>query len=741
MNRLIAPAALFALAAPAFGQDETAPFDMSPETPALAAAAVPEGPRASRAEAPAARRYILPAARLRMEGEYASRSWQVWLTPAEAAEAKVQIAYRSAILVAPEASRLRLSVNGVKLADDPVKAPERPAEISAVIPAGVLKPGPNVFTLETEQRHRTDCTPESTYELWTEFDAGRSFLSFSRPGATRLGALEDIRAVGVGPTGATRVAILAPDLAAPEVEARALGIAQALALASAMPNTSFTIAAEADDAFRAAELKVVLGDAGAIGSFTGKGDFVQSPEFGPVLAVEGSAAEMARIAALAAPGDPAAPVVNTAAWRLPDPPMITGPARIPLADLGAPTREFAGRRASVEFQVALPADFYASAYGEARLLLDAAYSAKVLPGSRIDVLVNGQLASTLPITSAGGAILRHLPIDVTMRHLRPGPNLIRIEAVTRTAADVACLPGASAAGEPRLALFGTSEFVMPAFARIGRRPDLAATAGMGYPFAGGEPPAALVLKGDRPAALSAAATVLGKIAQAAGAPAPFRLAEAATGGDAMIVGPAPAIAAETFALLGVEAGALVDWRPQPEGETAPAADQPSLDAWRGAINRGFWMRPIEAVARGFSDDAGAIGDSFGAVAPFAPATGASFLIAQGLNAAGDGSLTLVTAPTPDLLRRGAADATREELWAQVAGRATAIDASSGAVDIAPALGAELVPTQPWSLQNLRLIGANWMSSNTLVFAAALTAGCILLGLATAGLLAKLGRRG
>ena len=128
MNRLIAPAALFAFAAPPCGQEGSPPCSMSPEAPALAAAAVPEGPRTVRAESPAARRYILPAARLRMEGEYASRSWQVWLTQAEVAEAKVQIAYRSAILVAPEASRLRLIINGVKLADDPVKAPERPAE-------------------------------------------------------------------------------------------------------------------------------------------------------------------------------------------------------------------------------------------------------------------------------------------------------------------------------------------------------------------------------------------------------------------------------------------------------------------------------------------------------------------------------------------------------------------------------------------------------------------------------------
>ena len=102
--------------------------------------------------------------------------------------------YRSALMTAPEASRLRISVNGRPLADYPIKAPERLAELSAVLPAGLLRPGPNVFTIETEQRHRTDCTEASTYDLWTEIDAGRTFLSFPAAGAGRLTALGDIRA-------------------------------------------------------------------------------------------------------------------------------------------------------------------------------------------------------------------------------------------------------------------------------------------------------------------------------------------------------------------------------------------------------------------------------------------------------------------------------------------------------------------------------------------------------------------
>ncbi len=65
----------------------------------------------------------------------------------------------------------------------------------------------------------------------------------------------------------------------------------------------------------------------------------------------------------------------------------------------------------------------------------------------------------MPITSRNGGIFRHLPIRVTMRHLRPGPNRIDLEAVLMTRADTVCAPGATALAEPRFegCLFGNGE--------------------------------------------------------------------------------------------------------------------------------------------------------------------------------------------------------------------------------------------------------------------------------------------
>lgn len=129
--------------------------------------------------------------------------------------------------------------------------------------------------------------------------------------------------------------------------------------------------------------------------------------------------------------------------------------RIALSELGIESAEFGGRRFRNEFYIGMPADFYASAYGEASLLLDAAYSSQVLPGSHIDIYVNDEIASTVPISNNGGGIFRHLPIKVTMRHFKPGPNKVTIEAVLMTAQDQACAPGAPASATPRFALFDT----------------------------------------------------------------------------------------------------------------------------------------------------------------------------------------------------------------------------------------------------------------------------------------------
>ena len=145
------------------------------------------------------------------------------------------------------------------------------------------------------------------------------------------------------------------------------------------------------------------------------------------------------------------------------------------------------------FTLAVPPDFYAASYGQARLLLDAAFTAAVLPGSSINVYVNGNIAATMPLIERNGAVLDGLPIEVTMRHLQPGLNEVSVEAQLLTQQDEACLPGASSDDTPRFAIFDTSQFVVPDYGRIAQYPNLAATSGTGYPYGLAEEPVALIV--------------------------------------------------------------------------------------------------------------------------------------------------------------------------------------------------------------------------------------------------------
>ena len=176
--------------------------------------------------------------------------------------------------------------------------------------------------------------------------------------------------------------------------------------------------------------------------------------------------------------------------------------------------EFSGSAIPSRFYIGLPGDFYSDAYGEATLYLDAAYTGDVLPGSHIDVYANGFIAANVPLTSADGDILQHLPIKVAMTHLRPGVNVISLEAVLDTEADAVCAPGATAGGPDRFVLFDTSEFFMPGFGRIDRWPNLAALVGTGLPYAESEVPVPIVLGRAGAETYGAALTFLSRVRSA-----------------------------------------------------------------------------------------------------------------------------------------------------------------------------------------------------------------------------------
>lgn len=711
------------------------------------------------------RRYLIPYPSLSLTGEADERAWSIYLTPAQAAAgSRLTFAYQNAIVVAPEASVLSVFVNGKLVGEGPVQAAEERRHRSYAIPADLLRTGSNEIRFRVRQRHRTDCTIQSTYELWTEIASETAFISFEAGGAGALTTIEDIEAIGHDGAGRTHFNVVVPALEQPSRAAPLMRLAQGLALLGHMPTQTIAFRQDMPELGEAGELTVLAGTVSELAPLLGSlpteattgplASFLRTDrDQTPVLVVTGpdwTAVEKSIDVIAKATDRPAGvarDVIDTERWRLPETPLVASGKRLAFSELGIDTREFSGRRLKTAFTVAVPADFYADAYGEARIFLDAAYTDAVRPGSRIDVYVNGSIASTVPLGSSRGTILDHLPISVTLRHFHPGANLIEMEAVLLTEADTVCAPGSPASSDARFALFDTSEFEMPDFARIARRPDLAATAGTAYPYIGNARPVAFYLDRADADTLSTAGTLLARLAVAGGRPLPVDMITsplAAGDREAVFIGAMPQLPRPVLTQAGIETGSQVSW-----GRASDLASgghtKVALQQWQTRLKGGgTWQSTIlgfeEWIKERFDISLSSLRLIPRAEPAFAPPDSATLLLAQAANPSGDATWTVVTAPSPKLLREGVSAIVDVSRWGGIAGHVAIYEPATDKVTAIPATHLDFVETRAPSLWNYRLIAANWLSTNILFYAMLLASLAVLLGLATAGLLAKLGRR-
>ena len=753
---------------------QAVPFDMSGERPAVETkpAAGENKPVTKETKQPeqkaatpdlSARRYIIPASSLLLEGEYDSQSFPVFLTKQQAAStAFISLGYSNAVVVAPESSELTVIVNDVTVGEVPVQSAEGTKDIRFDLPAGLLRPGVNRVTFQTRQRHRTDCTIRSTYDLWTALDPARTFLNVPVEAGSGLLSVDDIAAIGLGPTGQTKFLMVAPEMGQPAATNALMRLSQGLALMARMPNQTFEVMDALPAKTGAGELAVLIGTAGdlapllpalpASAQSSAVATFVDAPAGDrKVFVVSGPdwRAIDGAVEGMVAPVDRPLGVMREALSvrqrNATDMPLLTGETSLSFATLGVRTGEFTGRRFRTGFDVGVPSDFYADAYGEAMLLLDAAYSSEVQPGSHIDVYVNGNIATTVPITNRNGGIFRHLPIRVTLRHFRPGPNRIDIETVLLTQADKICAPGASALEEPRFALFDSSELLMPRFARMAQLPNLAALSGTGFPYNGQVDPTALYLDRLDADTLSASATFLGKMAVASG-----RALQVRPEASALAIGERNAILVGTISQL----PPLVLEQTHIAGESASSwgaaagggqqnATQDAFNEWQSRVRGGSWRGQISAFEAWLQDTFDISLSSLrllpGAEEEVTPGDDRRFLVAQGDSPDQSGTWTVLSAPTGADLRAGMEAVAQEERWRQLAGYISLDGKAAETLDTRPVSSARFVATQPLGFANMRLVAANWLSSNILAYAVVFCLLSILLGIATSGLLRRFGR--
>jgi hypothetical protein len=456
-------------------------------------------------------------------------------------------------------------------------------------------------------------------------------------------------------------------------------------------------------------------------------------------------------------------VIDTTPVILPLVPLLEGGERLSLAQLGIGTEEFSGRRFRSRFYIGLPGDFYSDAYGEATLYLDAAYTGEVLPGSNIDIYVNGFIAANVPLTSDDGDILQHLPIKVAMTHLRPGVNVIDIDAVLDTEADFICAPGTTAGGPDRFVLFDTSEFFMPSFGRVERWPDLSALAGAGLPYARSEEPVPIVLGRANGETYGAALTFLSRLAVSAARVIPVEMGrpDALGGQPAIFIGALGQFSAPTVTEFGVADTARAKWDEPIRSPTAvvtvdidPSTVVPNAfgdsTATEGVYNRwqnelvspsglrGRWLEFERWLERNFDLSFASLEVFAGADAPFDPSDRATLVVVQSPKSA-NRQWTMVAGRSTEELVAGVEAITTSAFWVGLNGRVAAYDRATGIVSVAPQAERYMF-TGGFSLQNARLIAANWLSVNIVAYAIALVLLCCILGICTSALLSRLGRR-
>jgi len=710
------------------------------------------------------RRFVLPDDEWKMQGEMATRSWSLVLTPLQAAtEAKLQLTYQNAILVAPEASRLQVSINGTPVLLERISSPDRPKKLEVAVPQGLLKAGVNVFNISADQRHRTDCSIESTYELWTDIDPSQTLLHFDNAAAARLNRVAEIAAVGNDGAGRTAIQIVAPDSGARAPRDGLMRLAQNIALIADMPRQSISIVPSPEGE---AALTVYFGTYDLLSSFAGvekhlgstqAASFMDLPERErSALLISGANwAEVERaidaVAAVAAQvaSNESTDRLSTQNRLYPDPPLIRDAARFRFSDLGLVTREFSGRQFRSELSFGLPADFYAHAYGQFTLLLDAAYAPSVLPGSHIDIYVNGEIAANIPITESGGSIMNSYPVKIPVRHARPGLNTITIEASFKTQADEVCAAGETGNQNQRFVLFDTSEVVFPKFARIGQVPDLASFASFGAPYGEGETKTSLVLGDAQTNTLSAAATLLSRLAVASGKPLPVEMvaqnAELA-GYGAIFVGNIASLPIPALMQVGLGDVVKSTWAESAPSQTAPLGklpdNQQTLEAWRKKIIDQGWRGRISSFLQNLQNSVDLSQQNLsltpGTGKTYNPPVGANLLVAQNIALRGEGAWTIVAAPNGQDLSQNL-DRLLDH-WDDLSGQISALNSATGEFQTSHASLVEFQITQPLSFSNLRLIITNWVSINIVVFGLFFLVLVVLLGLAAAGVLRVFGRQ-
>jgi hypothetical protein len=428
------------------------------------------------AQAPTGLLKRLPAGKeeLVFRGENATRNWTIYLSPSEAAMgSSFQLAMLNAVVVLPERSFLKLTVNGRPLAALPVRSPDKVTTIAVRIPPGVLTPGANKIQVSVALTHRVDCSAKATYELWALLDPSKTGIMTEKSNAFAMRSLDELAAEPLAEDGSTRIHVRMANTADTDAISRSSRFVNALVRRAGLfrpivdvgpevgqgPGFDVIVSGSPDAHETLSQMRVQ----GHENDVTWGRDATTN-RLVVVLAGLDEAEFDQRLSELEK-GEK--PVIQSSA----DGVAIEAGGLIKFADLGLSSENFAGRRYASSASVTLPADFFPASYDKARLLIDGGHSATLDSTSELFFRVNGAVVSTMWLTAGSSEQFNHRVVELPLRFFHPGHNEIAIEGVLSTASDQQC-DVMGALHDARLSISGTSELEFPRFARLMTLPQI-----------------------------------------------------------------------------------------------------------------------------------------------------------------------------------------------------------------------------------------------------------------------------
>ncbi len=733
-----------------------------------------------RAERKDIRRLPLGLKGFRFDGEWDEREWPVYLTDAQARDAaSFQVIAQSSVSVLPEASALTLSINDTFVGRQRLGASSGFSKLGFDLPKGVLQPGFNLIRLKAEQRHRVDCSLPATYELLTAIKPDQTGLVFAgERGQSGVEHVADMPAIAPRGDGASVIRILTMGKLTPDMAGRAIKASQIIAVSSGslQPLVEFgpagTDSSGLDLVVGTLEELRAIPDVADFGAVTGPryGFLPQRPNRPPTFILTGlNGADLDQaierlVLETQALKPRGAEAGKRAALRQAGREASGEREQMAFSEAGFGGAAFSGRLLRIGLDVAMPMDFMGADYDRMSLQLAGSYSDALDRNARVLVSINGANAAMQPLSRSGARDLSLNRMFLPLGLMRPGVNRIDITAELPAPGDAACTRGAGAEAN-RLQLLDRSELTLPKVARIGRAPDLAMTVAGGFPFLqGGARPILFVPNPDR-ATMSAAATLAARIAVAGRRPLDLTFtttAPALDAGEVLMVSPAPTLDPKLMQAAGLDPERVrLAWRNErkksvrkdlrpialgatrhcdlPGEEPAPVA---KVEARAASAAPFFSLASFEAP---FRISASLFGQTTAQDARASEGEALSqrsvLIMSQGFPAEDKRNLwTLVTAPDSAMLKAGVDCLTHPRIWNSVSGRLSALQADEKVHSVQDDDSRRYLAPTSWSPGNLRLIGAAWLSLNSIAYVAACIGLALCLAASTLWLVLNVGRR-